>query len=192
MSASSTVPGAPWNASTNSKHVSIASIFVFAALIMGGLGVVRLFSVFSNNWVFQKTERIAVVASVLTPCFLTCVLFLVAAWLLYSPPKQPITGSRTLSTIATLTALYGPFYWALNSLWWHLLPVLPGFTAGVFAKSLDNRLVFVAASCTLTVFLLISLRTIRDRLRHGQLAAPVIGLVISSLTSYAAYSFMRA
>lgn len=192
MSPSSTTQGAPWNAPANATRVSIALTFVFAALIMGGLGVVRLFSVFGNGWVFQKTERIAVIASVLTPAFLVCALFLVVAWSLYSQPKKAITGSRRLSTLAILAALYGPFYWALNSLWWHLLPILPGFTAGVFTKPLDNRLVFVVASCTLTVLLLISLRTIRDRIWHGQLAAPLIGLVISLLTSYAAYSFMRA
>ena len=155
MNASSTAPGAPWNAPANATRVSVSLIFVFAALIMGGLGVVRLFSLFGNSWVFQKTERVAVISSVLTPAFLVCALFLVAAWCLYSQPEKAITGSHRLSTLAILAALYGPFYWALDSLWWHLLPILPGFTAGVFTKPLDNRLVFVVASCTLTVLLLI-------------------------------------
>jgi hypothetical protein len=160
---------------------------------MGGLGVAHSLSMLGNNWVFQRPERIAVVAAALVPAFLAGTLFLVAARLLYSPTQhKPIAGSRRFSTVAIVLALYAPFYWAIGSSWLHLLPVLPGFTAGLFTKPLDNRLAFVAASCTCTVLLLVSLCTIRDRMRHGRFTAPVIALVASVLASYAAYAFMRA
>jgi hypothetical protein len=152
---------------------------VFVALILGGLGVARSLSMFGNNWVFQRPERFAVVAAALAPAFIASALFLVAARLLYSPAQ-------------IVLALYVPFYWAVGSSSLHLLPVLPGFTAGLFTKPLDNSLAFVAASCTCTVLLLVSLCTIRDRMRHGRFIAPVIALVTSVLASYAAYAFMQA
>ncbi len=180
------------NLPTSAKRFTLASTLVFAALIMGGLGVVHSLSLLGNNGVFQRPERIAFVAAALLPAFLAGALFLVAARLLHSPTHQkPIVGPRRFSTAAIVFALYAPFYWAIGSSWLHLLPVLPGFTAGMFTKPLDNRLAFVAASLTCTVWLLVSLCIIRNRIRHGRLIAPVIALVASGLASYSAYACMR-
>jgi hypothetical protein len=181
------------NLSANATRFALASILVCAALIMGGLGVAHTFSMLGNNWVFQRSGRIAVFAAAFFSAFISSTLFLVAARLLYSTTQQkPIAGSQRFSTAAIVLALYAPFYWAFNSSWLHLLPVLPGFTAGMFTKPLDSRLAFFAASGTCTVLLLVSLCIIRNRVRYGRFNAPVIALCASVIASYAAYSFMRA
>lgn len=175
------------------KRFTLTSIFVLAALTMGGFGVAHSFSMLGNSWVFQRSERIAIVTAALVPAFLASALFLVAARLLHSPTQQkPIAGLRRFSTAAIVFALYAPFYWAIGSSWLKLFPILPGFTAGMFTKPLDNRLAFVAASLTCTVLLVVSLCIIRNRMRHGRLIAPVMAFVVSILASYAAYAFMRA
>lgn len=192
MSASSAASATATDDPASTRWVSPAWTFLFAALVMGGFGVARLVTVFGNNWVFGNTDRLVVAASVVTSVFLSCALFLVTAWLLYFPSKIPANAAHGFSTPAILVAFYLPFFWALGSLGWHLLPILPGFPAAMLAKPLDSSLVFVASSGVLTLLLVASLRIIRDRMRHGQLVAPMIALGMSSLTSYAAFCFMQA
>lgn len=188
---SSIVPGPRSDPTTSAKRFLLASVLVVSALIMGAIGGHRSFAALHNNWIAQAPERIAIAASALIPAFMTCGLLVIAARLLYSPTQKTMTGSRYSKT-AILVALYGPFYWAITSSWWLTFPVLPGFTAGLFTKPLDNQLAFMAASCICTVLIVVSLCTLHDRLRYGRFAAPVLALVMSSLTSMAAYAFMRA
>jgi len=170
----------------------LATILCVAAIVMGATGVSRSIRMVGNSWVSQDVQRQLVVAAVLLPAFIACGVFSVSAWLICCG-RRPSPGRTSLwSNLAVLLALYVPFFWAVSTTWQLQVPVLPGFTAGVFTRPLDSESAFIAASGTCTILLLYSLFTIRDRLCHGFSLAVGTALVISLASSYAAYSFMSA
>jgi hypothetical protein len=177
---------------SNRKLLWIVGILMLAALILGTKTVARAISIAQSTWLYSDVGHAIVVAVTLVPAMLTCCLFLTAAWLLFSG-RNPISRKpNVLASTVLFTAVYGPFCWAIVTSWWILMPVLPGFVAGVFTKPMDNKVLFVIACGLDTALILVSLLVVCGRLRRGLLLSIATALAISSLTSYAFYSHMHA
>jgi hypothetical protein len=177
---------------SNRKSWWIIGILVLAALIIGTETLAWAFSISQSTWLYSDARHAIVVAVTLVPAILTCCLFLTAAWILFSG-RNLISGKpKIFSSTLLFAAVYGPFCWTIVTSWWFLMPVLPGFVAGVFTKPMDNKVLFVIASGLDTALILVSLLVVCGRLQRGLFLSIVTALAISSLTSYAFYSYMRA